>query len=195
MKKSILIIAVALVSMLSFNTNAQQSHLSTGMHINSGLDDPAGLIIPSQGGATATATASATADIVIPLEISKDVDLVFGKIAAGPSAGSVIIATDGSRTGNGGVTLIAAGNVNSAAQFSLIGYPEATFSIELPALITITNGGYQMNVTDFVSSLGNTSALDVNGVSTLSVGATLNVDADQQPGLYTGSFDITVAYN
>jgi hypothetical protein len=52
-----------------------------------------------------------------------------------------------------------------------------------------------MAVDNFVSSLGATSALDAQGESALKVGATLNVDANQPVGLYTGAFDVTVAYN
>jgi hypothetical protein len=52
-----------------------------------------------------------------------------------------------------------------------------------------------MQVDNFVSSLGATAALDAQGAQALKVGATLNVDANQAVGLYTGSFDVTVAYN
>ena len=145
--------------------------------------------------ASSTATASASARIVTPLEITKNVDLAFGNIAAGPIAGTVTIATDGSRTGLGGVTLIAAGNVNSAAQFSIVGYPSATFGITLPTTIYLSDGTSLMSVDTFVSGLGQTSTLDVNGQANLNVGATVNVAAGQYAGLYTGTFDVTVAYN
>ena len=181
MKKSIIILAVMLVAALG--TQAQD------------LIEYALMSQQNSSTASATATGSATANIVIPLEITKNVDLAFGNIAAGPSTGVVTIATDGTRSGVGGVTLIAAGNVSNSAQFSLTGYPSATFAIALPGSITIANGGYQMTVDGFVSSLGMTSTLDFNGQAALNVGANLNVNADQEPGLYTGSFDITVAYN
>ena len=145
--------------------------------------------------ASSTATASASARIVTPLEITKNVDLAFGNIAAGPSAGTVTIATDGTRNGNGGVTLITAGSISNAAQFSIVGYPSATFAIALPSSINIENGGFLMSVDNFVSDLGATSTLDGLGEAGLNVGATLNVNAGQEPGLYTGSFDVTVAYN
>lgn len=142
-----------------------------------------------------TATANASANIVQPLEIMKVADLAFGNIAAGPVSGTVTIDTDGSRSGDGGITLIAAGNVSNAANFSIVGYPEATFTIELPSSILIESNGNEMMVDNFVSSLGDMSTLDVDGNSDLTVGATLNVEANQEPGLYTGTFDVTVAYN
>jgi len=52
-----------------------------------------------------------------------------------------------------------------------------------------------MLVDNFISSLGATSTLDATGASALKVGASLNVAANQPVGLYTGSFDVTVAYN
>ena len=169
MKKSVLILAGMFVMMLSFNANAQT--------------------------ASASANAVASARIISPLEIMKDVDLAFGNIAAGTTDGTVTIATDGSRTGNGGITLITAGNVSNAAQFSILGYPSATYTIALPSSIIIEYNGYQMTVDDFVSSLGSVSTLDAQGEAGLEVGATLHVNANQEPGLYTGSFDVTVAYN
>ncbi len=169
MKKSIILLTGMFAMMLSISVNAQT--------------------------ASSTATASASARIVTPLEITKNVDLAFGNIAAGPIAGTVTIATDGSRIGMGGVTLISAGNVNSAAQFSITGYASATFAITLPGTIYLSDGNSLMSVDSFVSSLGATSTLDQNGQAGLNVGATVNVAAGQYAGLYTGSFDVTIAYN
>jgi hypothetical protein len=131
------------------------------------------------------------------LQIAKTADLAFGNIASGTADGTVVIAVDGSRTSTGGVTLIEAGNVSNAASFDITGYADASFTIEVPASIVIeTEGGAdQMTVNNFVSSLGADSVLDVNGEATLEVGATLNVSAQQAAGLYSGSFDVIVAYN
>jgi hypothetical protein len=169
MKKSILLLTGMFAMVLSITVNAQT--------------------------ASSTANATASATIVNPLEIMKNADLAFGNIAAGPSYGTVTIGTDGSRMGDGGVTLIQAGNYNSAAQFSIVGYPNATFAIMLPYSISITNGSSWMDVNNFVSDLGNYYTLDWNGQAYMNVGATLDVNAGQEPGYYTGSFDVTVAYN
>ncbi|MBN2681094.1 MAG: DUF4402 domain-containing protein, partial [Bacteroidales bacterium] len=87
------------------------------------------------------------------------------------------------------------GNVSNAASFDIIGYPDATFTIDIPETIQILSGTDEMTVDNFVSDLGSSSALDGDGMANLKVGATLNVEANQAPGLYTGSFDVTVAYN
>ena len=151
----------------------------------------------AQGNPTASATATASANIIQPLEIVKTADLAFGNIASGTSEGTVVIATDGARTSTGGVTLIEAGNVSNAASFDVNGLADASFTIEVPASIVIeTEGGAeQMTVDNFVSSLGADSVLDANGEATLQVGATLNVSAQQAAGLYSGSFDVILAYN
>ncbi len=145
--------------------------------------------------AQATASADASARIVSPLQITKTADLKFGNIAAGPSAGTVDMSVTDVRTAAGGVTLIAAGNVSNAAAFDIVGYPDASFTISLPASILITSGANDMLVDNFISSLGATSALDAQGAAALKVGASLNVGANQPVGLYTGAFDVTVAYN
>ncbi len=151
----------------------------------------------AQGNPTASATATASANIVQPLQIAKTADLAFGNIASGTADGTVVIAVDGSRTSTGGVTLIEAGNVSNAASFGITGFADATFTIEVPASIVIetAGGADQMTVNNFVSSLGANSVLDMNGEATLGVGATLNVSAQQAAGLYSGSFDVIVAYN
>ena len=151
----------------------------------------------TQGNPTASATATASANIIQPLEIVKTADLAFGNIASGTSEGTVVIATDGARTSTGGVTLIEAGNVSNAASFDVNGLADASFAIEVPASIVIetAGGAEQMTVDNFVSSLGADSVLDANGEANLQVGATLNVSAQQAAGLYSGSFDVIVAYN
>ena len=153
------------------------------------------LVVGSTTFAQSTASADASANIVEPLQITKTADLKFGNIAAGPSAGQVDMSISDVRTATGGVTLIAAGNVSNAAAFDIIGYADASFTISLPASILIASGANDMLVDNFTSSLGAASTLDAAGAAALKVGATLNVDANQPVGLYTGSFDVTVAYN
>jgi len=157
---------------------------------------------PPTGGNFATVGSSnnrsggdASAVIVQPNEISKVTNLSFGNIAAGNSFGTVVIDVYGERDASGGVTLISAGNVSSPAIFDITGFPNATFTISLPEVIYLTSGSDQMEVINFVSDLGNSSLLNQEGEAQLKVGATLNVDANQPPGLYIGSFDVTVAYN
>lgn len=141
------------------------------------------------------ATGEATANIVEPIQVEKTADLAFGNIAAGTAEGIVTISTDGSRNANGGVTLISAGNNSQAASFYIIGYPDATFAIDLPASIVISYNSEEMVVDNFESDLGSVSQLSGIGEAYLNVGASLNVNSNQAPGLYIGTFDVIVAYN
>jgi hypothetical protein len=53
-----------------------------------------------------------------------------------------------------------------------------------------------MTVTSFARSGGSTQRnLDAAGNDTFNVGATLVVGANQPSGVYSGTFDVTVAYN
>jgi hypothetical protein len=169
MKKSILLITAMFAMALSIAVNAQS--------------------------ASSTAMATASATIINPLSIMKNSDLVFGNIASGSSWGSVTINTDGSRWANGGVTLIESGNYNSAASFGITGYPYATYSISLPYSVSITNGSSWMEVNSFVTDMGYYNSLDWYGNGYMNVGATLNVNPGQEPGYYTGSFDVTISLN
>jgi hypothetical protein len=151
----------------------------------------------SQGNPSTTVTATASANVIQPIEIAKITDLAFGNIASGTADGAVIISTDGTRTATGGVSLIDAGSVSNAASFDITGFADASFTIEVPSSVTIqtAGGANQMIVNNFISSLGSNAVLDANGEAKVFVGATLNVSAQQEAGLYSGSFQVIVAYN
>ncbi len=145
--------------------------------------------------AQVTATADATATIMTPITITKDVDLNFGNLAVNTTAGTLILATDNSRSVTGGVTLMPGGTI-TAASFTVTGVPAAVYSISLPASIVITDGTNNMTVNAIISSPTPTGTL-TGGTSTLLVGATLNVLASQPAGIYTNTtdLDVTVNYN
>jgi Domain of unknown function (DUF4402) len=137
----------------------------------------------------------ASATIVPPLQLIKTSDLSFGEIVASSQNGQVSVGVNNSRIASGGVQLIATEeNLNSAA-FDIQGFPNSSFTVSMPSYIFISQGSNDMKVENFVSSLGNTSMLDSRGVAALKVGATLNVNANQPVGMYTGAFDVIVAYN
>jgi spore coat protein U-like protein len=146
--------------------------------------------------ASATQSATANATIITPISITNVADLNFGNIVAGTGAGTVTVATTGNRTSTGDVILPSAtlGTVN-AAEFKVTGLADATYAITLPTSIDISEtGGTTMTVTDFTSNPSGTGTL-AGGTQTLSVGAMLNVKANQAAGNYTGTFNVTVAYN
>ncbi len=165
-KLSILISLVALFSIASVTVNAQVS-----------------------------ATASTSATIITPIAITKTTDMNFGNVAVSPTlAGTVQLATTSARTAGGGATLPAVTGTVSAAKFNVTGLAGSTYSISLPASITLTNGGNTMTVNAFTSTPTPTGTL-TGGTQDILVGATLNVSAAQAAGLYTNATGLVVTVN
>ncbi len=147
--------------------------------------------------AQVSASSSSSATIIIPINITKTVDMNFGNVAVNAVAGTVILAPAGGRTLTGGVTLPAVTGTVTAASFTVTGAPTYTFSISLPSSpLTITSGSNTMTVTAFTSTPSTTGTLAA-GTATLLVGATLNVGINQVAGTYTSAtpFSVTVNYN
>jgi len=150
--------------------------------------------------AQATATATATATIIAPITIANAVDMNFGNLAiqAG-TAGTVVIAPAGTRTRTAGVTLPSTTGTFTQASFTVGGEGVYTYTITLPRTnYTITDpvSTATMIVNTFTVTPSGTGTLTA-GAQTLNVGATLNVEAAQTPGVYTNAtgFDVTVNYN
>lgn len=148
-------------------------------------------------GTGASATANAYATIITPIGISVTTDMNFGTVAVDAStAGTVLLATDGTRTAGGGVTLPSFDDGSpTAAEFAVTGEGTYTYAITLPASITLDDGGSNtMTVDNFTSNPSGTGALTA-GAQTLLVGATLNVSAGQAAGSYSNTTDLTVTVN
>jgi hypothetical protein len=120
--------------------------------------------------------------------------LAFGRFVAG-TGGSVILTPLSARSKTGGVVLLAGGTISSAS-FSLteIGNGKSLrwTTITLPATATLTNGAASMTLSNFSSNPSNT--LLGTFTTTLTVGATLTVAANQAPGNYSGAFSVSVNY-
>jgi hypothetical protein len=148
--------------------------------------------------AQVSATATASATIVSPIAISKTVDMNFGNVASGAALGTVVLTPAGSRSATGGVTLPATTGTVTAASFTVTGTAGYTYAITLPAAaLTITSGGPSMTVDTWTSTPTPTGTLTL-GTSTLTVGATLHVGANQAAGVYgipAETFTVTVNYN
>ena len=142
--------------------------------------------------ATATASTGASVTIADPIAISKTADLAFGTVVASAAAGTVTVGTTNNRTVGGGVSALG-GTVTSAA-YTVTGYGTSSYSIALPTSVSLTGPGTAMTANTFVSSVGGSASLTA-GTGSFAVGATLAVGANQAAGAYSGTFDVTVAYN
>lgn len=145
----------------------------------------------------------AEAIVLRPLSFFKVNDLDFGDIIASTSAGTVRLYPDGSRTRTGGVTL--AGSDGEPARFAGLGSYNREVNISLGAnQIWITGPGAQMRVRNFEIGSTPTAILSTSptrfrianalGNYNFPVGATLDVNANQAPGDYAGTFTITLNY-
>jgi hypothetical protein len=157
-----------------------------------------GLAFTASSFAQVTATANASATIVSPIAIVKTLDMNFGNVAASAALGTVVLTPASTRSATGGVTLPATAGTVTAASFTVTGTAGYTYAITLPvAALTITSGGPSMTVDTWTSTPTPTGTL-VGGTSTLTVGATLHVGANQAAGVYgilAETFSVTVNYN
>jgi len=152
------------------------------------------MTVSSQAAFAASDTGNASATVVGPLAIAENTALSFGNFAAG-TGGTVVIATDGSRTATGDVNLSSADTGNQAT-FDVTGTSGYTYAITLPAgAATLDDGsGNTMSVNTWVSDPSGTGTL-TGGSETLNVGATITVGSGQTAGTSTGTYTVSVEYN
>ncbi len=121
--------------------------------------------------------------------------LSFGSFIAG-SGGTVVVSPTGLSTPTGGVLVVGHGGGVAAAQFTVMGTANASYSITLPAdnTVELSDGnGHVMALNSFVSSPAANGTL-VGGSQAIRIGATLVVHPNQPPGTYAGAFNVTVNY-
>jgi Domain of unknown function (DUF4402) len=163
--------------------------------------------ILSSGAATpafaGTKQGQSTVAIVRPLSFFITDQLDFGKIFAGTTAGTVILAPTGVRTKTGGVTLV--GNTQQVAVFAGQGSNNQNVDISMGAnTINLTGPGAPMQVRTWVIGSTPTAILttaplrfrinSATGIFAFPLGATLAVGANQTPGTYTGTYSVTLQY-
>jgi hypothetical protein len=149
--------------------------------------------------------AGAEASIVRPLSFIYVKDLDFGTILRGSTGGTVTLSPFNVRTASAGITLVP--STTQAAEFAGWGSNNQNVDISLSAnTITLTRiGGTQtMTMNTFIVGSTPTAQLTIvprrfrivstTGVFQFPLGATLNIGANQMPGSYKGTFNITLNY-
>ena len=147
----------------------------------------------------ATGQADAFATIAQAMTITWVSDLNFGTVISAAGTVQVVPGPATPTVNYGGVTPVAGGTI-TAAEFTVTGNNNATFAVTVPAgSITLQEGGGNTMTADtFTSACASvTCTLSGAGADTIYVGATLNVTAGLNAGLYTSTapFDVTVNYN
>jgi len=156
----------------------------------------------------ATASGAADATVLAPITIAAADPLSFGKFVNGASGGTVVVTTAGTRSATGTVVLSTAGAGWSDGTFTVTGETDATFSISIPATVTLEETGVgttTMVVTTFSDLTGTTATSTAAGnvttgtltagTQTIHVGGELAVGATQVAAPYAGTYDVVVEYN
>ena len=159
----------------------------------------AGLLLAAgnaQAASTAVTNVVTAATVVAPMTITAASTLNFGTFAGSAALGTVIIPTVAARSATGGVTLIAT-SAGAASGITVAGANGATFTVVYPTTPqNITSGGATMTISAFNTSLsGDAGTVGAGGSATFTIGATLNVAANQATGVYSGTYPITLTYN
>ena len=140
-------------------------------------------------------TAPVTARIVSTVNLITLSGLQFGEISASSAPGTIVLEPGGARTSTQGATLNSA-VPGGPASFEIIGTPSSTYIVSLPVSVRLTSSnGQSMEVSRFTSLPSQTGQLDGGGRQTLFVGGTLNVNANQLYGSYSGVMSVTIEYN
>ena len=152
------------------------------------------------GGALAQsigADVTASATLVRTLAITSTSGLSFGTLAPSATAGTVVVAPDGTRSATGGVTLLTA-NVGAAGSVNLAGTAALSYTVTMPSSVTLTaaSGGQTMTLSSLTTNLtSNAGTLTGTGTGTFSIGGSLAVGANQAVASYSGIVPVTVAWN
>ncbi len=148
-----------------------------------------------------SAAAETTAKIVSGLQITKEADLNFGSMFSPRSGGgTVTVDVNNQRTSNGVQLATVTGETITAAQFKVIGEPNATITIIFPYnfnVVNVDDPNESMSVDNFISNVTSPAKLKGNGEMIIKIGATLHVYNYQALGTYKNTTDlkITIAYN
>ena len=154
------------------------------------------LSLPAAASAAPVTTSSnSTVTLLGPLTVLKRGDLDFGKLAVTTGGTAVIDPVGGGRTATGGV--IPAGSTFHPATFTGTGNHNSVVNIRLPSkptTVTRTGGAETMTVSNWKLDGKNNRKVPPSQTFDFAVGATLTVGANQAPGTYVGTFDVTVQY-
>jgi len=155
--------------------------------------------LASAANAANPAEATATAVIVDALDLQNDSGLNFGEIAAVSTSGTVTVDPSAAGDPASCSTVVCAPFTASAAGFTILQYvQDSLVNVYLPTTdVTLTNttgtGGETMIANAFTDDVS--GVVDTASGDTFNVGATLTVGADQVPGTYEGTFEVSVAYD
>jgi hypothetical protein len=127
----------------------------------------------------------------IPVSIAKLEDLYFGSFTV--ADGTITVDPAGVLTTGNGYSGYHDGNQQSAV-IEVIWLPYTQYNINFTDQTIISHdANNKMTVSTFVTD-NDSKTLDGNGYGIFNIGATLDVNANLDPGLYSGQFFVTVTF-
>ena len=159
----------------------------------------------AQSGPPASVSTNAEAHAILlrPFVFFAVDDMHFGDIVPGPQAGTVRLHPDGRRTTTGPV--VAVGSRHQPARFAGLGISGRMVNIALGTnSFVLTGPGAAMRVSSIEIGSSPTAILSTSrqqfritsptGAFNFPLGGTLAVGRNQAPGVYRGSYTITLTY-
>jgi len=148
--------------------------------------------------ANKTLSVQSKARIITPITLANTGSqaLDFGVIARGTADATIVVAANAAPSPSvaSGDAVILSSAAQTAAKFTVGGESAKTYAITIPSTTqTITFGANHLDITNFTCSNGTNGAIGTNDV--FYVGGTLAVPAAAVAASYTGTFNVTVAYN
>jgi len=147
---------------------------------------------------TSSQSTAGAATIIQPISLTVSSSLSFGTVVR-PSSGSgtVVIGNTGAVSTTGGAVVLAS-STTSYPSYSVGGEGGQAITVTFPSTMTLTGpGGATLTVTlshsAFAANLS--GALGSAGTATFTAGGSLPVASTTTTGAYTGTYNVTVAYN
>ena len=159
----------------------------------------AGFTVGVKAQTSDTKANDAKAEVLGAIALTTVNPLQFGGFTT-TGVGTVVMPSTGVRSKTLLVTLVTTTVTPTAASYTVTGTGLATYSIVIPTVsFNVTNttgaGNETMAVTAMECSYASLhSAFSAGGTDAFTVGGTLTTGATQVPGVYTGTFNVTVAY-
>jgi len=148
--------------------------------------------------ANKTLSVQSKARIITPITLANTSAqaLDFGVIARGAANSTIVVGSVASPSINvaSGDAVVLTSAAQTAAKFTVGGENAKTYAITIPSTAqTITDGTNNLSITAFTCSNGAVGTIGTNDV--FYVGGTLSVPLTAVAASYTGTFNVTVAYN
>lgn len=156
------------------------------------------LAASAEPGETSGASGSGAAEVIDPVLIRKIDDLRFGSFAQPTAAAQMTVSQNGSVSATGDIAstmnIVQSATGRGPARFEVETDGSRLFRFAVPSQINITNGSSTMAIRNIDTNTFLGFVLTFQDEFTLRLGGTLYANANQEPGQYSGDFQVTVFY-